>query len=495
MSRVARGGTANLFGGVVTALSTFALTIVITRSMPRSDAGVFFSATSLFLVATTVGQLGTQTGLVYFISRARALGRPDRIDSYVRSALRPMLATAVVMALGTLVFAHPIAELVAPDHVGAATTYLRILACFIPIAGLETALLAGVRGFGSMRASTLISQISRPVCQLALVAAATMAASATTLGLSWAIAYVPAALAAALAWRSMRAKFPRGTTQEPTAREFWKFSLPRALTSVIQMLMQRFDIVLVGALAGAVDAAVYAAATRFIVLGQLGTSALTNAAQPQLARHLAVRDHRAANELYRISTAWLILVTWPIYLTLILFAKPLLQVFGAGYSAGDSVMFLLSLSMLLSTGLGVVDTVLSMAGRTSWNLGNSILALTVNIGLDLWLIPEHGILGAAIGWAVAIAVRNLAAVTQVAASLHFHPIAAATGAAAMATLASYLLVAGAARVAFGATASGLFIGVGLASACYVVTMWILRRPLHLAALSGLPVVRRFRSRG
>lgn len=494
MSRVARGGTANLVGGIITALCTFALTVVIARNLPRADAGIFFSVTSLFLVATTVGQLGTQTGLVYFISRARALGRPDRIDNFLRSAMGPMLTSAVVMAVATLVLARPIAGLVAPDHVDTATTYLRILACFVPLAGIEAAMLSGVRGFGSMRANNTISQTGRPVLQLALVAAAVSTDSVTALAIAWSVVYLPSAVAAVFAWRKVRAKYPRGRSSESTMREFWRFSLPRALTSVIQMLMQRFDIVLVGALSGAVDAAIYAAATRFIVLGQLGTSALTNAAQPQLAHHLAKQDHHAANELYRVSTAWLVLVTWPIYLSLILFAEPLLRVFGSGYAAGDTVMLLLSLSMLLSTGLGLVDTVLSMAGRTSWNLGNSFLALVVNIGLDFWLIPDHGILGAAIGWAVAIAVRNLAAVTQVAASLRFHPFAAATAAATGATVICYLLVAGVARLALGATVPGLFVGLIAGTVCYLASLWVFRSPLQLAALSSLPGLRRIRGR-
>lgn len=488
VTRMARGGTANLVGAGVTALCTFALTVVVTRGVSRADAGVFFSVTSLFIVASIVGQLGTQTGLVYFISRCRALGRPQDMDGYLRIALRPMLAMAVVMAVATLVFAHPLAELTVPRHVDQATTYLRVLACFIPIAGLEASLLSATRGLGSMRAYLLIEQLARPLAQVLLVFGATLAVSAPALGIAWAIGYLPAAVAALLAWRALRGRYPRADDRAadgPSGREFWRFSAPRALTSVLQMLMQRFDIVLVGALAGAVDAAIYAAATRFIVLGQLGTNALTLAAQPQFAHRLSAGDHRSANELYQVSTAWLVLITWPVYLTLVLFSGPLLRVFGHGYQAGGDVMLLLSLSMLIATGLGMVDTVLSMAGHTSWNLANAALALAVNIGLDVWLIPIHGIVGAAIGWAVAIAVRNLAAVTQVAVSLHYHPFARATMLAFALAVLCYFVIAGAARVVVGANPTGLAVGLVLATGCYLAGVWALRGTLRLDALQGL----------
>jgi O-antigen/teichoic acid export membrane protein len=487
MARVARGSTANLIGAAATAICAFMLTVVVARGLSRAHAGVFFSTTSLFLVATAIGQLGTQTALVYFLSRSRALGRPGDMDAYLRTALRAVVSVAVVMTVGLLVLSRPLAEITSPKHVDEATAYLRILAFFVPLAGIEAALLSATRGLGSMRANTVIEQIGRPLAQLFLVAGATLATSTTLVGLAWSIAYLPAAIGAWLAWRKLRAKHPRPGRDDPppSSAGFWRFALPRALTSIIQMVMQRFDIVLVGALSGAVDAAIYAAATRFIVVGQLGTNALTLATQPQLAQKLAVHDHRGANELYQISTAWLILVTWPIYLIMILFGKPLLLVFGSGYSGGRDAMLLISLSMLVATGLGMVDTVLSMAGHTSWNLGNALLALACNLGLDVWLIPSHGIVGAAIGWAVAIVVRNIAALTQVGVSLRYHPFARSSAVAAGLTVACYFLVLGAVRITVGENVIGLLAGLVIATAPYLCGLWLLRGALRLDALTGL----------
>ena len=74
LSRVARGSVATLAGAAISAVVGFALTVVITRGLTKTEAGVFFSVTSLFLVVVSVGLLGTDLGLVYFLSRARALG-------------------------------------------------------------------------------------------------------------------------------------------------------------------------------------------------------------------------------------------------------------------------------------------------------------------------------------------------------------------------------------------------------------------------------------
>jgi O-antigen/teichoic acid export membrane protein len=499
LASVARGGAANLTGALVSALANFALAIAITRGLPKADAGVFFSTTSLFVIATVVGQLGTNTGLVYFLPRARVHGRPELIGSYVRTALRPVLVTGVVVAAAVFFLAPQIAETVTPGHVERATGLLRVLALFVPLAGAENVLLAATRGLGTMRAYALVEMVARPLLQLALVSAVVVVAEPAAVGWAWAAAYLPAAAAAMWWWRRLRRGTP-GRGRPPAAgvadetepsdaqglsRRFWRFSGPRALTSVVQVAMQRLDIVLVGALAGAPAAAVYTAATRFIVAGQMGTNALALAVQPRLAHSLAQGDRREVQHLYQVSTAWVMVVTWPMYLTFCIFGEPLLSVFGKGYQVGAPVMLLLSLSMLLSTGFGMVDGVLSMAGHTSWNLANAVLALVVQVGLDLWLIPQHGVLGAAIGWATAIAVRNVAALTQVGLALRLHPFGPVTAAAAGLAVVAFFAVPGAVRLVWDASVPAAVVAVLAGGVVYLLGIARLRGVLELSAMRAI----------
>lgn len=216
--------------------------------------------------------------------------------------------------------------------------------------------------------------------------------------------YLPAAALAGFAlYRLYRRSSDRPVGGSTEVGAFWRFTAPRAVASVAQLALQRLDIVLVAAIRGPAEAA----ATRFLVVGQLGGQAISLAVQPHLGVHLTREDRAETNNLYRTATAWLILMTWPLYLLAVAFAPYLLGVFGAGYAEGAAVVLVLCLTMLVATGCGMVDVVLNMAGRTSWNLGNSLLALTVNVTLNHLLIPPLGILGAAIAWAVAILVNSL----------------------------------------------------------------------------------------
>jgi O-antigen/teichoic acid export membrane protein len=489
MGRIARGTTANLAGAIISGIANFALAIAVTRGFSRPAAGVFFATTSLFLLATSIGQLGTDTGLVYFVSRSRALGARDQISGYVRAALTPVVVTTVAMGVAMFALAPQLADWTSGDRVGLGTDFLRVFAIFIPLSALQSVALAATRGMGTMRPNALIEQVGRPILQLLLVVTAVVANSQGLLGWAWAFAYAPAALVSWLWWRRSRGPLlDRGPADPSPAvrrREFWKFTGPRSLASVVQLAMQRFDIVLVAAIAGAVPAAVYAAATRFVVAGQMSRNAVSLAVQPHLAEVLTKRDHLAANHLYQTSTAWLMMVTWPLYLTFTVFGGPLLHVFGHGYDAGMVVLLLLSLSMLVATACGDVDIVLIMAGRTSWSLANVSLAFAVNLSLDLWLIPTHGVTGAAIGWSVAIVIKNLSALIQVAWVLHLHPFGRTTTTAALLSLGAFAVLPGLAHIILGSGWVSLLVGVAVGTGVYLLGLWRLRHQLQLGALTPL----------
>src|SRR6185437_16689161 len=105
--------------------------------------------------------------------------------------------------------------------------------------------------------------------------------------------------------------------------------------------------------------------------------------------------------------------TWPLYLLAVIYGPEVLSIFGHSYRAGHLVMVILGLTMLLATACGQVDMVLVTTGRSSWSLLNGLLAVVVNVGLDLILIPRYGIAGAAAGWSAAIALTNLLPLAQI----------------------------------------------------------------------------------
>lgn len=486
LQRAARGSVWNLLGSGISGITTFLLTVAVTRLASQVEAGIFFSATSLFLMATSLGQLGANTGLVYFLSGARARGELQHASTYMRTAIRPVLAVGLVLAVTIFLLAEPLEDLLSPGVDGAFADYMRVMAAFVPCAAILNLATSGTRGLGTMRPTAVLDNMARPVLQLVLVGVLLALIGPETISWAWSFAYLPTA---ALAWWWWRRLHTRATPQvdDPNfrpARAFWSFSSPRALAGVTQVAMQRLDIILVGALAGLEAAAVYGATTRFLALGQMIARAVSLSVQPLLGESLARRDIPGTAHLYQASTAWLVLGTWPMYLIMLSFGGTVLGIFGEGYSVGNQALLILCSSMLVVTACGMVNMVLIMAGKSFWNLMVVLIAFAINLSLDILLIPTHGVLGAAIAWAAALLVGNLLPLSLVQHWYRLHPFGRATLLAIMSCTIAFGLLPLGLRLAGLEGTTLLATSLPLGLVVYVAALLVLRRSLELGVLLG-----------
>jgi len=480
---LARGGALNIVGAAVSAVAQLVLVAVVTNAFSQDEAGVFFAATSAFLLFGAVAELGTQTSLVYFIARFRSRGRTERISPLIRLALRPMVLFSTALGVVLFLAAPWVAEVMVNGDPGDGVTHLRVLAVFLPVMNLSAGALAATQGFRRMRPSVLVENIGRPLVQLAAVGAVAAAGASWLIAVAWVGPYLPAAVLAVLALFGLvrRTAPDEGAHDVPPdlGRRFWGYALPRGLAGITQILMQRMDILLVAAMLGARDAAIYTAASRLRVVGQLANRAISQAVQPQLSEVLAHDDRRSANTLYQTATSWLMLANWPLFLLSALFAERLLAVFGSGYHTGASVIVVLACAMLLSAGTGMVEVVLMMAGKTTWNLVNIVLALGVNVCVSVLLIPRIGIVGAALGGAAALVTRNIIPLLQLGLKLGLHPFGRGSLAAAALTGVCFGAVPLAVRAAAGDGLPQLAAAVVAGAAGYAAGCYLLRGPLNL----------------
>jgi len=146
---------------------------------------------------------------------------------------------------------------------------------------------------------------------------------------------------------------------------------------------------------------------------------------------------------------------------------------------------ILSLAALVSAMCGQVDMVLITSGRSSWSLMNGLLTVGVNVGVDLLLIPRYSIMGAAIGWAVAILVSNIMPLVQLAWKLRLHPFGASTGLACAVSAVAFGVVPLVTRLAVGGGTVGLVAAAAIGFLLYGIGLWWFRNALELSTMPGL----------
>jgi O-antigen/teichoic acid export membrane protein len=199
-------------------------------------------------------------------------------------------------------------------------------------------------------------------------------------------------------------------------------------------------------------------ATRLVTVAVFVLAPLNAAFGPYLAHLYHQGRLDEVRRSYAAVTGWVVRLSLPAFAALLVFPDELLRLFGGAFAVGAAVTVILAIGQLVNAATGPCGTVLNMSGRVALNMWDNLAALVLNVLLNLWLIPAYGIVGAAVAWAVSLAVVNVARVLQVRSLIHALPVSRGmaygllAGAAALGTgfAVKALLPAG-----FGALVAGL----------------------------------------
>lgn len=504
LSQVARGGALTLAGSVVFAAANAAIAFIIARLFDESTAGAFFTAIAIFQILVRVAELGVSTGLVRFLTRYRVHGDMRWFGPVFRGALAPVIVLGVLIGLAMYLGAERAASIVASgDEESVVAGYFRTLAPFLPVAAIYQAVVNGTRGFSTMRPFVMLERLSKPILQVGgILAVGLLDASRELLVVVWA---VPILLVAIPTLRWFGSLYSAATNRpqqanpgssdaedraptEPGARvgEFWRFTGARSLASIAQVSVQFADIPLVAAFVGVREAGIYAVASRYLQVGAFTSLAVSQVMQPKISEAFARKDHVDADRLYKFSTAWLVMLTMPIYLTVTAFALPLLEFFGPEYGEAETALVILSVTTLVASFCGAADTVLIMGGSSVLSFFNLAASAIANITINIVLLKVFGwgIEGAAVAWSVSILLQKFLPASQVIRTLDLNPFGRpglVTGTIAIATIGTVAVLT---RLAVGPTVLGLIVATVVGMAAYAALLNTRRSEVGLDTLVG-----------
>ncbi len=405
--RSTRSGAIGLIGAAVNGAFGFVLTVVVTRTFGADGSGALFTVIGLVSIIGAICCLGADTALMWAVPRRRGADTGRLLPV----ALLPTLGLAVAVAVAGVLTAGPVSRALLDSADG--TALIRLAFAGVPVIVAATVLLAAVRAGRPVGAYVLVQFVLVPVARPLLMLAAVAAGGGVLLGFGgWLLPLGFAAVAGlALVARPMGLLGDRRRLRPQAAdwRPFWAFALPRSASVAIDAGSMWIGVLLTGALATQAEAGVFAAVGRYVMAGLLVMQGLRVAVAPQLSRLLGAGRLAEAAEVYRRTTLAIVLLSWPAYLVLAVFAPGFLRLFGDGFAGGAAPMAVLAAAMLVNVGVGLVQTVLLMSGNSRGHLLAAACGLVLNVGAGLVLIPRHGVLGAAIAWSLGIVCENLLA--------------------------------------------------------------------------------------
>lgn len=384
----------------------FGLQILLARVMPADGYGGFVILWTWMLALGSFAALGFAESSVRFLPRYHLRGRLAQLHGYWRFGLIVVLGSSGIGAAIAVAIALGIG---AVDGVG---LMVLLVALGLPFLAMEYYLEGVARSFGWFRLAAIPVYILRPILigSLCLVLSGSgVVLSLPVIGavLIGSMALVTMGLGLLIGGR-MRA-MGDARHAEPSSRQkrLWlTASLPLLLLSGLEDLTLYADVLLLSLLAEPDMVGIYFAAARALALAGFVAYAMTLVAGRRFALDLAGRSRAQLQDSVLQTTR---LTFWATVLAVgaTLVAGPwLLAAFGPDFAAGQGVMVVLGLGMVIRSMAGQAGEVLIVAGRQRAGLAIGLGVLAVTVVFCLLLVPVLGIVGAATATAIAMACRT-----------------------------------------------------------------------------------------
>jgi O-antigen/teichoic acid export membrane protein/Mrp family chromosome partitioning ATPase len=419
----ARGGGLNLLGAVCNQAALLGVTMLVARMLGRADVGVYAQAYAFLSLLGTLALTGLTTGLTRFV----AVHLAERDAGAVRGTVRFGLAvsTMTAAALGAALFVAMPWLVDAVFHEPRLAVPLRLVALTLPTTAFTNAALAATQGYRTMKPFALIGLIFEPVTRLALVASLLLlGAGLPGVMAALLVSNLAAAVLAALALGRVMGPPTAPATYRP--RELLAFSTMSWLAGLASNGLLWADVLLLGMLGNSGQVGVYNVAARLVHLATFVMVPINAAFAPRIADLYHRGRMDSLRHTYALAGSWIIRLSLPAFVVLLVFPRDLLAFFGRGFAVGAAVTVILAAGKFVDAATGPCGMMLNMSGRPRLNLVNNAVGLVLNIILNLLLIPSYGIVGSAVAWAVSLCLINVARVLQVWLELHMLPFKAAT---------------------------------------------------------------------
>ncbi|HEY8467939.1 MAG TPA: lipopolysaccharide biosynthesis protein [Solirubrobacterales bacterium] len=383
LRRLATTGAAYTASSVLSKLIQVFLLPVYTAYLTPADYGAAEVMIASLVAASIVVRLGVIEAILRFYYLAGE--DPNRV---VRTGFASLFWTTTLAALVALPFAGPISEALL-DERDAGLARLGILGLWqLTLWEYALTLLRLDERAKAYFGFTVAAVIVTIPVTVALVVATDMGASAILLGnFGTGVAFLVGRL-----WVERRRL---GFTVDPALlRRMVRFGLPTMPAELTLYSLNFIDRILIVRLVGLAEAGLYALAVKFANGMQVLVRGF-HLAWPPLA--YSIQDDDEARRAYALIVTWVVAVIAFAVVGLWLAAPWLVRLLATGefFEAHEAVGPLAAGTALYGLYL-VLVIVLGRTGRTEFSFPATLVAVAVNVGLNLLLVPEYGIVGAGV---------------------------------------------------------------------------------------------------
>ena len=395
VNRISRGLKATVGARTLHMVASGLLTLVLTRFLlSQSEYGLLGSAVAVLGVAQLFGDLGIGKAAARYVTEYREKD-PGQVPHVLRAAMTFRVVAVVIVGGAFLAFADPIAELVGQPAVA---PLLRIGAGYVAVHSLFTFSMVLFQGYNRVNYSAAIRAVGTVGRLLLAVAGVVLLGGAVGAMAGYVIGYGVGAVAGL---GLLYAKCYRGTeradrAEAGLARRVLRYSVPLTATRGANVLDKRVDTILVGYFMNPVAVSYYYLAKQVVGFIQTPAASLGFTISPTYGEEKAGGDTDRAARLYETTLRHVLLLYVPAGAGMVLTAEPAIRlIFGEQWVPAAPVLQVFAGFVVLQAIAYITSDALDFLGRATERAYAKGVTSIANFLLNLVLIPEYGVVGAA----------------------------------------------------------------------------------------------------
>ncbi|MFH1618397.1 MAG: oligosaccharide flippase family protein [bacterium] len=406
LKSLAKGGSFILFGTISRKILTLAFSWILALLLGPGGVGMFWLAMAVYSISVMVGSLGFPQGLVRYISKEGNLRGFPAWHKLAFLAVMCGLACSLVTGIALVFLSAPLAASLLKDE--EFRWVFRLVAFSVPFGVLTSLFLSITQGLKDMLPTMKLAHLMDISLKIVIFLLLSL--------LGWKLGGALSAHAIAsvlICWLSYN--LVRRTVNLPwtafaftlESKNFMVFSAWMLSCNLLYVLVEWVSTIMVGHFLVPAEVGIFGMALRWATVCGLFLTAFNPIFAPLLSEALGKKDTAVMRRLYQAEVRWVITATAPFLIILLLFAEPLLALAGQEFARGAPVLRIIAAGVFINAATGSASDFFIMAGWTKFVFFSSVATCAMNIALSFLLIPQYGIIGAALATATTTAFMNI----------------------------------------------------------------------------------------
>ncbi|WP_254767715.1 lipopolysaccharide biosynthesis protein [Salinilacihabitans rarus] len=380
-----------------------AVEVVLARGLGPTAYGVYAMAWRIAQILVRIVTFGSVPALQRYVPAYA--GRSGRRSTVVGLAYATTAGFGVLLGVGVWLLAPWIDDLTVGQPSFVPT--MRGFGFLVGLLGTITVVSGIFRAVGSARGEVAFNKLLRPAVRL-VCASAALALGYSVVGVTGAIVVGTAALTALAVPITTRVTGIAPSLREVRSevRRFYNHAVPVAMSSLGKVFQNRIDVLLVGALLTTVAAGVYNALLVLVAIAWIPLRSFNQLLPPVASELYADGRIDVLNELYTSVTRLIVTTVVPVLVTLVVYGREFLALFGPTYTQGYVPLVVYLGGVFVGSAVGATGWLLMMTDHQYARMLLDWLLAALNVALTYLFIVQFGLVGAALGTSLAIAVQN-----------------------------------------------------------------------------------------